>query len=224
MPSPALTSGKMLNILKCVHHVPEHPSTMYPVYTAPARGCAPWNPVPSPVVTHLPLGLFVGDTPSVNSGQAPTSPPGAAPLGTRSVASSVPPLATWVICGGHPFGKLRAGSHVPARGCAPWNPVPSPLVSHPLATWVICGGHPFGKLRAGSHAPARGLRPLEPRSVACSVPPACHWVVCGGHPFGKLRAGSHAPARGLRPLEPRSVACSVPPACHLGCLWGTPLR
>ena len=31
----------MLNILKCVHHVPEHMSAMYPVYTVGARGYPP---------------------------------------------------------------------------------------------------------------------------------------------------------------------------------------
>ena len=36
--SPSLTSGTMPNILKCVHHVSEHPSTMCPVHTE-----VPWG-------------------------------------------------------------------------------------------------------------------------------------------------------------------------------------
>ena len=79
--SPSLTSGTMPNILKCVHHVSEHPSTMCPVHT-PFGGRAGFKPSPTlgrmrqdggPLFSlHHPRFL----TPDAASGFGKTPPPG----------------------------------------------------------------------------------------------------------------------------------------------------
>ena len=184
--------------------------------------------------------VVVGDTPSASSGQAPTHPPGAAPpwnpgrsaRGQPNLESDVHSVSTHPSgsCGGHPFGKLRAGSHTPPGAAPLGTPVGALadgmmsnltfIVSRPTPRVVVGDTPSASSGQAPTHPPgaappwnpgrsARGQPDLESEVPGVSTHPS---GCCGGHPFGKLRAGLPHPVGATLPRTP--LGWRRRPSCH----------